>query len=310
MNVKYFMCWSIIACSINIQASTYLLFGGYGWIGKKIALLLEKQNHVVYCSSCRLENREAIEQEIERLKPDFIINTAGITGKPTIDWCESHKQDTIRSNVLGLINLVDVAFLHNIHVTNVATGCIYQYDDVHPLRSGIGFSECDEPNFSGSFYSLTKIAVEKIILNYPNVLNLRLRMPISSDLDPKSFIGKIIRYTYIIDMPNSMSILDDLLPLVPLMCDRRLTGNYNFVNPGTISHKEILDLYKEYVNPHHTCTYISFDQQSELLKVPRSNCQLSAYKLCKEFPHIPSIKESIVTVFKKISRNTTTLDML
>ena len=47
------------------------------------------------------------------------------------------------------------------------------------------------------------------------------------------------------NIPNSMTILDDLLPIALVMSERKLTGAYNFTNPGAISHNEILDLYKE-----------------------------------------------------------------
>jgi hypothetical protein len=47
------------------------------------------------------------------------------------------------------------------------------------------------------------------------------------------------------NIPNSMTILDDLLPVSIVMAERKLTGVFNFTNPGAISHNEILDLYKE-----------------------------------------------------------------
>ncbi|MEX0939744.1 MAG: NAD-dependent epimerase/dehydratase family protein [Candidatus Babeliales bacterium] len=284
-----------------LLCKTFLVFGGKsGWVGQKIATILRNMDHVVYCAKSRLEQRETIEQEIKQLRPDCIINTAGIIGRPTIDWCEFHKQETLRSNILGLLNLVDLAYLHNLHVTNIATGCIYQYDDKHPLGSGIGFSEEEEPNFFGSFYSCTKILAEKLILNYPNVLNLRLRMPISSDLSQKSFIGKIINYKKLINIPNSMSVLEDLLPLIPQMIERNLVGNYNFVNPGVISHNQIIELYKQYINPNHQYENFTIEEQNQILKVPRSNCELSAKKLLSEFPQIPHIQDSIRNVFLRI----------
>ena len=48
-----------------------------------------------------------------------------------------------------------------------------------------------QPNFDGSFYSKTKILLEQLVLLYPNVLNLRVRMPISSQMEPKNFVTKI-----------------------------------------------------------------------------------------------------------------------
>jgi nucleoside-diphosphate-sugar epimerase len=147
--------------------------------------------------------------------------------------------------VIGTLNLCDVAFMHNIHVTNFATGCIFEYDEKHPLGSGVGFTEDDEPNFGASFYSKTKGIVEKLLRFYPNVLTLRVRMPISDDLSPRSFITKISKYAKVVNVPNSMTVLHDLLPVAIDMTEKGLLGVINFTNPGAISHNEILDLYKK-----------------------------------------------------------------
>lgn len=65
-------------------------------------------------------------------------------------------------NVLGTVGLADACWRRGIHMTNYATGCIYEYDAVHTIESGIGFTELDPPNFEGSFYSKTKIVAEKV----------------------------------------------------------------------------------------------------------------------------------------------------
>ena len=41
---------------------------------------------------------------------------------------------------------------------------------------------------------------------------LRVRMPISDDLHPRNFITKISKYERVVNIPNSMSVLHDLLP--------------------------------------------------------------------------------------------------
>lgn len=48
---------------------------------------------------------------------------------------------------------------------------------------------------------------------YKNVLILRVRMPISDDLSPRNFITKISKYEKVVNIPNSMSVLYDLLPI-------------------------------------------------------------------------------------------------
>ncbi len=197
-----------------------------------------------------------------------------------------------RSNVIGTLNLCDVAFIHKIHVTNFATGCIFEYDDNHPLGSGVGFKEEDTPNFTASFYSMTKGLVEKLLRFYPNVLTLRVRMPISDDLHPRNFITKISKYERVVNIPNSMTVLHDLLPVAIDMSEKEVLGIINFTNPGVISHNEILDLYKkvfvacmlyvshslvQYINPNFTYKNFSLEEQAKILKAGRSNNELVCY---------------------------------
>jgi dTDP-4-dehydrorhamnose reductase len=280
----------------------FLVFGGAtGWIGQKIIKLLQEQGEKGMCARSRLENRQDIEQEIDEIKPYYVINAAGITGKPNIDWCEDHKAETIRANVIGTLNLIDICYQRSIHVTNLATGCIYKYDEQHSVHSGIGFTEEEIPNFSGSFYSKTKGIAESLIhATYPHVLTLRVRMPISDDLHPRSFITKIIHYEKVVNIPNSMTVLHDLLPLIIEMTKMELKGIYNFTNPGTISHNQILDLYKQHIDPCFTYVNFTEAEQNEILKAPRSNNALNVNKLLALFPHIPHIQQSIMGVFQRM----------
>lgn len=287
--------------SIQCDTKIFLVFGGdTGWIGQKVMHLLKEEGHRVFAAKSRLEQREAIMREIERIKPHCVINTAGVTGVPNVDWCEDHKQETIRANIIGALNLADITYMLGIHMIHMGTGCVYEYDNEHPMYGDRGFTEEDVPNFHGSFYSHTKCMLDDLLNYYPNVLNLRLRMPIASDLHPRSFITKITRYKKVVNIPNSMSILDDLLPLIPRMADRRLTGKYNFVNPGVISHNEILKLYQQYIDSEFQWVNFSIEEQNSILKAKRSNNFLDTTKLTKEFPELRSIKESIVDVFTRM----------
>ena len=295
---------SILSPSLQAKLETFLVFGGKtGWIGQKVVTILQQEGYKAVCATSRLQNRESILAEIDQVKPDCIVNAAGVTGVPNVDWCEDNKQETVRSNIIGALNLADCAFVKNVHMINLGTGCIYEYDDAHPMYSGIGFTEEDAPNFDGSFYSATKIMLDALLLTYPNVLNLRLRMPISDDLHHRNFITKIKRYEKIINIPNSMSVLYDLLPLIPKMAEKKLSGNYNFVNPGTLSHNEVLDLYKQYIDPTFAYKNFTVEEQDRILKARRSNNELDTTKLLKEFPEILPAKESIIKVFERMREN-------
>jgi 3,5-epimerase/4-reductase len=108
-----------------------------------------------------MQNREAIIAELESVKPTHVLNAAGSTGRPNVDWCEDHKEETVRNNVIGWLNLTDVCYLKGIHITVFSTGCFYTYDSQHPI-GGVGYTEVDKRNFEGSFYSKSKGYVEEV----------------------------------------------------------------------------------------------------------------------------------------------------
>ncbi|KAG7674300.1 hypothetical protein Ndes2437B_g01115 [Nannochloris sp. 'desiccata'] len=272
----------------------FLVYGRTGWIGGLIGKLLTAQGAKWEYGTARLEDRAAIEADIERVKPTHVFNAAGVTGRPNVDWCEGHKIETIRANVIGCLNLADTCYQHNIHMTYYGTGCIFHYDDAHPI-GGAGFTEVDNANFRGSFYSHTKASVEELLRQYPNVLILRVRMPIVADLVyPRNFIAKIIKYDKVIDIPNSMTVLPELLPFSLEMAHRGLTGVMNFTNPGAISHNEILQLYKDYVDPEFTWSNFSVEEQAAVIVAPRSNNLLETNRIKGEFPEVLDIKSSLI----------------
>ncbi|CAN7098280.1 unnamed protein product [Brassica rapa subsp. narinosa] len=273
----------------------FLIYGRTGWIGGILGKLCEAQGISYTYGSGRLEDRRSLVADLDSVKPSHVFNAAGVTGRPNVDWCESHKVETIRTNVVGTLTLADVCRERGLVLINYATGCIFEYDSGHPLGSGLGFKEEDTPNFTGSFYSKTKAMVEELLKNYENVCTLRVRMPISSDLsNPRNFITKITRYEKVVDIPNSMTILDELLPISLEMAKRNLTGIWNFTNPGVVSHNEILEMYREFVDPSFTWKNFTLEEQAKVIVAPRSNNELDATKLKTEFPEMLSIKEALV----------------
>jgi UDP-glucose 4,6-dehydratase len=273
----------------------FLIYGRTGWIGGLLGKMCEKQGIAYEYGKGRLQDRASLLADIASVKPTHVFNAAGVTGRPNVDWCESHKTETIRTNVVGTLTLADVCREQGLLVMNYATGCIFEYDAAHPEGSGIGFKEEDKPNFTGSYYSKTKAMVEELLREYDNVCTLRVRMPISSDLNnPRNFITKISRYNKVVNIPNSMTILDELLPISIEMAKRNLSGIWNFTNPGVVSHNEILEMYKKYIDPDFKYTNFTLEEQAKVIVAPRSNNELDASKLKNEFPELLSIKESLI----------------
>ncbi|KAG8630116.1 hypothetical protein KVT40_001735 [Elsinoe batatas] len=282
----------------------FLIWGDRGWIAGHLKTLLQKQGKTVLTTTVRMEDRVAVTKTLDEIKPTWVLNCAGCTGRPNVDWCEDNKQETVRTNVTGTLTLADVCYLKGIHMTNFATGCIYQYDDEHPV-GGKTFTETSPANFEGSFYSFTKARAEQLLSPYSNVLTLRLRMPVSDDLHPRNFVTKITKYERVVDIPNSNSILHDLLPCAIIMAENKDTGIINFTNPGAISHNEVLTMYRDIVRPDFVWKNFSLEEQSKILKAGRSNCELDATKLVEKMKEyqveIPEIHEAYRRCFERMA---------
>ena len=104
-------------------------------------------------------------------------------------------------------------------------------------------------------------------------------MPISSIPNSRNFITKITTYKKICSIQNSMTILDDFIPIFVDMMDKGLKGRYNCTNPNPVDHNKILELYKEIVNPEFTWENFTLDEQSKILLSERSNNTLDTTKL-------------------------------
>ena len=281
-----------------------LVYGSKGWIGKQFVNLLITENIEFFEGKSRVNCIDDVNNEIDKLKPTNVISFIGRThGKindkvfTTIDYLEQEGKlvENIRDNLFSPIILADLCSKKKIHYTYLGTGCIFKFDEEHPFgEEKNGFTEKSEPNFFGSSYSIVKGFTDQLMSLYKdNVLNLRIRMPITGEKNERNFITKIVNYDKICSVPNSMTVLPELLPCVIEMLKTKITGNMNLTNPGLISHNEILSMYKEIVDPLFTWKNFSQEEQRKILAADRSNNFLDTNKLTNLFPNIKNIKDSV-----------------
>jgi hypothetical protein len=91
-------------------------------------------------------------------------------------------------------------------------------------------------------------------------------------------MSNLLTVLKVVNVPNSVTVLEDLLPISLDMTEREIKGVYNFVNPGAISHNEVLALYKEYIDPNFSLQNFSLEEQAKILKAGRSNNELVSYQ--------------------------------
>lgn len=288
-----------------------LVFGSNGWIGTQFVELLEKYNIKYASATCRADDSKGIIKDIEHFSPTHIISFIGRTHGTiddkeytTIDYLEQDGKlvENMRDNLFAPLLLAEISRFRNIHYTYLGTGCIFKYDDNHNEERERGFQEEDSPNFFGSSYSVVKGFTDQMMKMYENTLNLRIRMPITDSMHPRNFITKIVNYEKVCSVPNSMTVLPELLPLIIELMNNNITGTINFTNPGTISHNEILEMYKEIVDPSFTWKNFSQEEQRKILDADRSNNYLETSKLENYFPGIRNIKDSVRIALQQYKR--------
>jgi len=260
-----------------------LVWGAYGWIGSQVVQAWpgsERGWESVVPAASRLEEIDACVAELDRVQPTHVVIAAGLTGRPTVDWCEDHKAETLAVNFAGTLLLANECSRRGLRCCILGSGCVFEHDEEHPnvADDHLGWKERDKPNFVGSFYSRTKAALET---NLPlsSVLYLRIRMPVTGDGSPRCLLTKLAGYKgHVVDgLHNSITFLPDLVSAVPELL-QTTRGILNFVQPNGLTHRQILTLalgdeaVKEY-------TFVTKEEGAALTKAPRSNCVLNTAEL-------------------------------
>lgn len=282
--------------------SRYLVYGGKGWIGSQWTVYLKEEYpeiEVIYGSS-RCDDLRSVEEELVKLSPSHVVLLIGRTHGPgyaTIDYLETPGKlvENIRDNLFCPIAMSLFQTKYHFHLTYLGTGCIF--DDHPSVRGDVPFTEEDEPNFFGSSYSIVKGFTDRL-LHHPVLqptLNLRIRMPIAPFYHPRNFITKIVQYEKVCSIANSMSVLSSLFPYMTELIQSKEKGTWNLCNPGAITHQEILEMYKEIVDPSYEWKTFSIEEQNQILLSKRSNNHLDTRKLQRRFPSVPPIHAAVQT---------------
>ena len=281
-----------------------LVYGSRGWIGQQFLEIAQQKDLQIVEGKMRVNDTTSLETEIDEINPTHIISFIGRThGKiddqvfTTIDYLEQPGKikDNVRDNLFSPILLALLCQRKKIHFTYLGTGCIFKFDDTHPFGQEVdGFNEESKPNFFGSSYSVVKGYTDELMHQFSDsVLNLRIRMPITNKPNARNFITKITNYEYICSIPNSMTVLPELLPKVVDLMTQKKTGTLNLTNPGLVSHNQILTMFKEIVDPEFTWKNFSVEQQNKILASERSNNFLETNLLQEWFPEVSNIQDSI-----------------
>ena len=289
-----------------------LLLGSTGYVGKEFERILTKRNlkfTTISRSQIDYTSRIKLEEFLRLVRPIFIINAAGFTGKPNVDACELQKEETIQGNVYFPKMLAEVCAELGIPWGHVSSGCIFsgclvEQDGKWTAEKNMnqnyirrialtepsrlkGFDESFPPNFCFndgpcSYYSGTKASGEEAIKEIGSHYVWRLRIPFNEINNPRNYLTKIQAYAKVYDNLNSLSHLEDFVnACIDCWVKHVPYGVYNVTNPGFVSTRQVVELIKSALSPKRDFIFWESDEEFYRLgaKALRSNCILDSSKL-------------------------------
>ena len=262
------------------------LLGGSGYVGQTYQALLTRKG-IPFRNLRRADldytNVDVLRSALLKDKPEFLINSAGYTGKPNVDACELHKSECLFGNAVLPGIIAQACTDAGVPWGHVSSGCIYS----GTRADGSGFKEEDTPNFTFrtnhcSFYSGSKALGEEVLGGTPNVYVWRLRIPFDNVENPRNYLTKLMRYKTLLAATNSISQLEEFCAATFACWEKRVPfGKYNVTNPGAITTHEVV----AHITKSGVCRkeFVFFKDEGEFMnlaaKTPRSNCVMDSSKL-------------------------------
>jgi UDP-glucose 4,6-dehydratase len=258
-----------IAILGNGFISKYLRYRGHDGDGVWVLNQTDDQYHVP----------GKLSEFIKQHSVEVVINTCGYTGFPNVDACEDNKAKATLYNITIPLQIEAECKATGTKFINISSGCIYTGYEPQ------AYTEDDYPNFGitneeSSFYSKTKHLCE-MFLDSEFTNTIRIRMPISSSMDHKNLISKLLKYHKLIDFVNSKTDVLRLGEFVFAVAHNFKPGIYNAVHSNALSTKRVIEIMKEYDLENPNWEFIDYDDLP--IKANRSNCVLSNTKATQDF---------------------------
>lgn len=140
---------------VEIAKDDFEVFGSYNYRDPKSSII----------KSVRLDisNSSAIRDILEEIKPDIVINTAGINN---VDYCEKYPDQALKINIQAVKEICQITKEIGIKFVQLSS------DSVFDGTKQLPYEETDDTK-SINYYGETKIESEKIVLENPNNVVVR-----------------------------------------------------------------------------------------------------------------------------------------
>lgn len=270
-----------------------ILIIGNGYIGNRCADVWGSEAEI---TSQKFNTVSSIYEKIIDVKPDVVLNAAGVKGRPNVDWCETHQTETAFGNVILPINIADACASAGVYMLHISSGCIFYGASPDPE----GWREDDFAN-PVSYYSKSKYAADLVLSGKPNVGIARIRIPLDDHSCSGNIVDKLASYPKIIDVANSISVVPDMIDVFYKLLEKRAEGVFHVTNPGMLKYRDLMSLYGKLVNPNHSNEWITEEQlvSQGLVAKCRSTNQLKSTRLAEFGIEMPEVNESVKNALKQ-----------
>ncbi|KAH7714183.1 NAD dependent epimerase/dehydratase [Aphelenchoides avenae] len=295
------------------QKMSVILYGGRGWVGLQVQKLLTERKIPYHLAKCKpgINTEHEVIEELNQLAGTHVLNCTGRThgGQfKTIEYLEGGPDkayENVRDNLYCPVVLAQISRRLGLHYTYVGTGYLFAYDKEHTV-GGKAFHDNDDPTFFGNSYSIAKGFADRMVrqLATHESINARITLPVNFELsEERNLLTKIIGYKNIFEVPVSITILPDCLPVLIDLMERHYNGSLNLVNPEPIALSEILLLYRRVADPNlPEFGVITIDSEmGRNIMATKGNCALDTGRLRELCPSVKSSTASLTEGFKKLA---------
>lgn len=278
-----------------------ILVIGQGYIGRRCA---EAWGDEAILSANKIYTLQDALNLLDEHEPDVVLNAAGVRGRPNVDWCETHQLETAEGNIKLPITIAEACAERKTYLLHIGSGCVFYGESPDPK----GWKEDDFAN-PLSYYSKCKYAADLALGSLPGVGVARIRVPLDDQPYPGNIIDKLAHYPKIIDVANSITVIPDMIKVFYQLMEKKAEGIFHVTNPGAIKYRDLMDMYREYIDPHQTNEWISEEElvKQGLAAKTRSTNVLQSSNLEKYNIHMPSINQAVraamQSYLKKVKQN-------
>jgi dTDP-4-dehydrorhamnose reductase len=246
---------------------------------------------------------EQVNQAIADYQPTVVINAAA---KTNLEWCGNNRAEAFNVNCLGAANIAAACDKAGVYFIHLSSGCIFSSTD------GTDAKKEDDAPAPASYYAWTKVWSEELVMFERSAdfkcLILRPRQPVSTEVNAKNMLVKMLTFAKFIDTANSGTVIEDLMGWTDALVAKRATGVYHVANTGFTTPYDIGLLIKKYIMPDLEPEKISKAELDKLTPNTRVDTVLDVSKLQALGVEVTPYQVRLEAVVKQLGENIAAMD--